>query len=256
MAHTMKTNYLRRSHVFKNESKSKNDDLKNDRILRVEKLIEPSQHFLAVSEQEKANLARELHDELGSNLTAIRLDLLTIQENLREKEPDLAAQLQQTLKILQRTFDSKRRIIENLYPSTLEDLGLATAIRIHGEEIAQRAGLNIDIKIDEDATDIDPARAIAIYRIVQESLTNTVKYAKAKRVSISLTRNHAGFSLQISDDGVGIAKDIIRKPSSHGIVGMHERASLLGGSFDLRPSAEGTGTHIRVFIPYPARLIT
>jgi signal transduction histidine kinase len=247
----MNQRYSMELSASKNVFKSENDDLKNDIALRVEQLTDLSHHLLAVAEQEKASLARELHDELGSNLTAMRLDLLAVLESLKEKDIILATQLRQTLQILQKTFENKRRIIENLRPSTLECLGFATAIRTHGEEVARRSGLHVDVKIDEDSIDIDSARAIAMYRIVQESLTNTVKYAKAKHVSISLTRNLKGHCLRISDDGVGVAKSVIRKHPSHGILGMRERATLLGGSFDMRSGTGGVGTHIEVFLPYP-----
>jgi signal transduction histidine kinase len=246
----MSQRYSMELSVSKNEFKSENDDLKNDIAVRVDQLTELSHHLLAVSEQEKASLARELHDELGSNLTAMRLDLLAVLEKLKGKDACLAIQIKQTLQILQKTFDSKRRIIENLRPSMLESLGLATAIRTHAEEVARRTGLRIDVKIEDDSTGIDTARAIAMFRIVQESLTNTAKYAKAERVSISLTRGQKELRLHISDDGVGLPKNIIRKSPSHGIVGMRERATLLGGVFDIRSGLGGHGTHIEVFLPY------
>jgi signal transduction histidine kinase len=214
--------------------------------LRAEQLTALSHHLLAVSEQEKASLARELHDELGSNLTAIRLDLLVVLEKVKHKDPGLTEDLRKTLELLKKTYGIKRRIIENLHPGTLENLGLAVAVRTFGNEVAQRSGLQIDVDMDEDMTGIDAERAIAMYRIVQESLTNTVKYAKARRVVISLIRDGKGLLLRIADDGVGFAEGALGKSKSHGIVGMHERAMLLGGVFHID---NDQGTRIEVFLP-------
>lgn len=233
----------------KGELESKNDDLKIDIALRTRQLAALSRHLLAVSEQEKASLARELHDELGSNLTAIRLDLLVVLEKFKQKEPCLAVQLSKTLQLLQRTHDIKRRIIENLHPSMLENLGLTAAVRAYCDEVAQRSGLHVGVDMDDCPAGIDAERSIAMYRIIQESLTNILKYARAGRVSIWLARNAGGLLLRIADDGVGFAKSALDKSKAHGIVGMRERATLLGGSFRIGAGEHGRGTCIEVFIP-------
>lgn len=245
----MNRKYSVQLNISQSELRSKNHELKNDIELRAEQLTGLSHHLLAVSEQEKAGLARELHDELGSNLTAIRLDLLAVLKKIKPIDNCLAIQIREALELLHKTLDIKRRIIESLHPSTLENLGLAAAIRIHGEEVAQRSGLRIDMKMDEEFTDTGSAQAIALYRIVQESLTNTVKYARAKRVSISLLRDLDGLNLRIVDDGAGFNKATLKQSKSHGILGMRERATLLGGSFDIDSNAGGYGTCIDVFLP-------
>jgi|GEM_PF-3452169 len=230
----------------KRELESKNDHLKNDIALRAEQLTALSHHLLAVSEQEKASLARELHDELGSNLTALRLDLLVVLEKLKPGNAGMIEDLHKTLDLLKKTHDIKRRIVENLHPGMLEKFGLAATVRAYGDEVAQRTGLHIDVDMDDGAAGIDPERAIAMYRIVQESLTNAVKYAKAKHVAISLTRESGGLRLRIADDGIGLPKGVLGKTRSHGIVGMRERATLLGGTFRIDSDR---GTRIDVFVP-------
>lgn len=208
-----------------------------------------SKHLLAILEQEKANLARELHDELGSNLTMMRINLVTALEKFGQKDPELANHLQETLQLLKKTLDIKRRIIENLHPSMLEDFGLAISVRSYCEEMAACSGLKIETKIDGDFSQIDPECAITLYRIIQESLINIVKYAQATRVLISLKKSEDEVDLSISDDGVGISPEALKKPKTHGIFGMRERASLSGGSFDIGPGKEMVGTCIKVVMP-------
>lgn len=244
------TLFYRLNRRYSAQLSTRNDVLKTDVSLRVDQLTSLSHHLLAMAEQEKANLARELHDELGSSLMVIRLDLLAVVDKIDHIDSKSAAKLRNALQILQKTYDIKRRIIENLHPTTLEHLGLTAAIRIHSEEVAERSGLNIAVNISEDLADLDPAHAIAIYRIVQESITNTVKYAKAKQMSISLERCTKGLRLRIVDDGVGLPGDVLRKKlKSHGIIGMRERATLLGGTFDIRLNDDGRGTRIDVILP-------
>jgi|GEM_PF-6686112 len=205
--------------------------------------------LLAMSEKEKANLARELHDELGSNLMVIRINLATALDTFGQNDPVLASHLRETLELLKKTVEIKRRIIENLRPSMLENFGLATSIRSHCEDIARRSGMQINIKINGEFAHLDAERAIALYRIVQESLTNIVKYAKATQVSISLNQFEYGARLRIADNGVGIDQEVLKNLKSHGITGMRERAVLSGGNFTIFPSQLGSGTCIDAFIP-------
>jgi signal transduction histidine kinase len=209
-----------------------------------------SRHLLAISEQEKANLARELHDELGSNLMVMRINLATALEKFGQNNPELANHLQETLQLLKNTVDIKCHIIENLRPSMLEDFGLAATIHSYCDEIACRSGIEINVNIEGDFAQIDSARSIALYRIVQESLTNIVKHAHATRVTISLNRFEDKVQLSISDNGVGITTEVLKKPKSHGILGMRERATLNGGSFEIAPCTNGHGTCINAVIPF------
>jgi signal transduction histidine kinase len=233
------------------ELKLTNDSLESTVLTRTEQLSVLSRHLLNVSEEEKAKLARELHDELGSSLTAISMDVSMVNEKLKTKEPALAAQLQRAKQGLLEAVDLKRRIIEDLRPSMLDNLGLAASIQSHCDEIARVARLEIEIEIAEDFDHIDPAWSIALFRIVQESLNNIVKYAKASKVKVSLRRESTGLWLQVLDDGIGIAADTIKRPRSHGLLGMRERALLLGGSFTVRPGQGNRGTSIEARIPFP-----
>ncbi|MES2070533.1 MAG: CHASE3 domain-containing protein [Pseudomonadota bacterium] len=228
-----------------------NDNLETTVLARTEQLSVLSRHLLNVSEEEKAKLARELHDEMGSSLTVISMDLSMVTEKLKKTDPAMANQLLRAKQALLDTVDLKRRIIEDLRPSMLDNLGLAASIQNHCEEITRIAGLEYEADITEDFDNIDPAWGIALFRITQESLNNVVKYAKASRVKVTLKRQPSGLWLQILDDGVGIPKDALKKPRSHGLLGMRERALLLGGSFTVKPGLANHGTAIEAFLPFP-----
>lgn len=216
---------------------------------RTAELTELSQHLIRVSEEEKAKLARELHDTLGSNLTAINMDLNWIQRRLPEAPREIKERLQRVLQMLAETVELKHEVIEGLRPSHLDNLGLAFAMRSHCREFTRRTGLPCDVEVQEDFDDLDPAWSIALYRIAQESLTNITKHAQATRVRITLIREDGGIRLRIVDDGVGLAEESLSKPKSHGIVGMRERMRQMGGRFQIRRPEEGPGTVVEAFIP-------
>jgi signal transduction histidine kinase len=190
-----------------------------------------------------------LHDTLGSNLTAINMDLNWIQRRLPEGTREVKERLQRVLQMLTETVELKHEVIEGLRPSHLDNLGLAFAMKSHCREFTRRTGLPCDVEVQEDFDDLDPAWSIAFYRIAQESLTNITKHAQANRVRIALTREQDGIRLRIVDDGIGLAEESLSKPKSHGVVGMRERMRLMGGTFQIRRPEEGTGTVVEAFIP-------
>ena len=226
-----------------------NENLESMVALRTEQLSVLSRHLISVSEEEKARLARELHDELGANLTAIGMDLNAVADRLRDDQPAMADMLERARGTLVNTVELKRRIVENLRPSLLDHLGLATALESYCGEYATVTGLDCEALIDGDVNVAGPMQAIAVFRIVQESLNNIAKYAKARHVIVHLAREPGGLSLEISDDGVGIDIDAASKPKSHGLLGMRERALLLGGTLRIRRGVNDVGTCVEAFIP-------
>lgn len=216
---------------------------------RTAELTELSQHLIRVSEEEKAKIARELHDTFGSNLTAINMDLNWIQRRIPEDAREVRERLQRVLQMLAETVELKHEVIEGLRPSQLDNLGLSFAIKSHCREFSRRTGLSCDVEVDEDFDDMDPAWSIALYRIVQEALTNITKHAHASRVHIALRREPSGIRLRVVDDGVGLAEGATAKPKSHGIVGMRERMRQLGGKFTIAPGPGNKGTLVEAFIP-------
>ena len=230
-----------------------NENLESMVVVRTEQLSVLSRHLISVSEEEKSRLARELHDELGANLTAINMDLNAVADRVREGEPGLAAMLDRARATLVDTVELKRRIVENLRPSLLDNLGLAAALSSYCVEYASVTGLDCEALIDAEADGAGPMQAIAVFRIVQEALNNIAKYAHARHVIVHLAREADGLALEVIDDGVGIDPEAASKPKSHGLLGMRERALLLGGSLRVKRGVNNVGTCVEAFIPLPAQ---
>lgn len=226
-----------------------NANLESMVVLRTEQLSVLSRHLISVSEEEKARLARELHDELGANLTAINIDLNSVADKLRADQPALAAMLDRARATLVDTVELKRRIVEDLRPSMLDNLGLSSALHSYCTEYARLTGVACEVLITGDVDAAGPMQSIAVFRIVQESLNNIAKYAKAGDVIVQLAREGDMLALEIIDDGVGIDADVVSKPKSHGLLGMRERALLLGGTLRVKRGIGGRGTCVEAVIP-------
>jgi signal transduction histidine kinase len=226
-----------------------NDGLEHIVAERTAQLSVLSRHLIRVSEEEKSRLARELHDEMGANLTAIGIDLATVIDRLRENEPDLADKLGRARRTLVDTVQLKRRIIENLRPSLLDNMGLSAALQSYCADYAHVTSLDCDALIDPDVDGAGPTQAIALFRITQEALNNIAKYAKARNVIVNLTREPTGWGLEITDDGIGIPDGMLTGTKSHGLLGMRERALLLGGTLVVERGVNDVGTCVRALIP-------
>lgn len=226
-----------------------NDNLESMVALRTEQLSVLSRHLISVSEKEKARLARELHDELGANLTAINIDINAVAGRLRSGAPELADMLDRARGTLLNTVELKRRIVEDLRPSMLDNLGLSMALQSYCGEFARVTGLDCEALIEGDIDVAGPMQSIAVFRIVQESLNNIAKYAQATQVTVHLAREGELLALEIVDDGVGIDAAELARPTSHGLLGMRERALLLGGSLTIKRGMNKRGTCIEATIP-------
>jgi signal transduction histidine kinase len=226
-----------------------NEQLESTVARRTEQLSVLSRHLIHVSEEEKSRLARELHDEMGANLTAIGMDLASVGEQLRGSRPDLAAMLARARATLVDTVQLKRRIVEDLRPSLLDNLGLAAALQSYCADYARVTGLDCDVLVDGEVDSAGPMHAIALFRIVQESLNNIAKYAQARSVIVHLAREDDALALEVTDDGIGIAPDALAGTKSHGLLGMRERALLLGGKLEVERGVNGVGTCVRARIP-------
>ena len=226
-----------------------NDNLESMVAVRTGQLSVLSRHLISVSETEKARLARELHDEMGANLTAINIDISAVAERLREREPELSGMLDRARANLLNTVEMKRRIVEDLRPSMLDNLGLSMALQSYCGDFARVTGLECDAMIEGDIDAAGPMQSIAVFRIVQESLNNIAKYAQASHVTVHLAREGALLELEITDDGVGFDADALARPKSHGLLGMRERALLLGGTLTIRCGINGRGTCVEARIP-------
>jgi signal transduction histidine kinase len=209
---------------------------------------ELAQHLQTAREDERSRLARELHDELGALLTAAKLDAARIKSRLGQSAPEAVERLGHLNEILNNGIALKRRIIEDLRPSSLANLGLISALEIQAREFAERSGLDIDCRLDPVA--MKPSAELTTYRLVQEAFTNIAKYAQASRVEVSLVQNGGTAEISVRDDGVGF-DPTQRRPSAHGLLGMRYRIEAEGGRFALE-SAPGRGTRIHATLPLAA----
>ena len=216
---------------------------------RTAELSELSSYLQRVREDEKSKLARDIHDELGGILVSAKMDVAWVDDHLRKRdEPQMTAKLERALQALDDGVQIKRRIIEELRPTLLDNLGLSAALDWQVHEICDRANLGCTIETPADDSRIPPEVAIALYRILQEALTNIVKYAKAKSVSVDLGMGEDDVTLLIEDDGIGIPEDAQNNLLSHGIAGMRQRVRALHGEFSISRRPQG-GTLIEVNVP-------
>ena len=212
---------------------------------RTARLTVLANHLQTVQEDEREHLARELHDELGALLTAAKLDVARIRSKLPADNDALSQRFLHLTETLNAGIALKRRIVEDLRPSSLSNLGLVAALDILVREFGERS--TVSVATDLDAVELDDDAELTIYRIVQESLTNAAKYAQAKEVTVSLHAYEHHVELEIRDDGRGFDIDE-RLNASHGFSGMRHRVESLNGSLHVL-SAEGKGVSVRAVIP-------
>ncbi|HEY9379942.1 MAG TPA: CHASE3 domain-containing protein, partial [Burkholderiales bacterium] len=215
---------------------------------RTAELSRAYRHLQTIQEAEKSKLARDLHDEIGAILVSAKMDASWVQQHLQPLEQRINDKLQRLLVTLDDGVQIKRRIIEELRPTLLDNLGLGAAIEWQTSEVCTRANLIPHISIPEEEPTWPNEVAIALFRIVQEALTNIVRYAKAQAVWVELGLSPDGVRLSVRDDGVGLASTATAGAMSHGILGMRERIMGLGGVFRMESAPHG-GTLIEVFVP-------
>jgi two-component system sensor histidine kinase UhpB len=201
-----------------------------------------------VREEELTRVSREIHDELGHALTVLRLDLGWLAARVRRNREPVPGKVAGMLSVVDDTIDSVRRIAARLRPPVLEDFGLAAAIDALLERFVRQTGIAVELQAD--SVEVSPAAGRALYRIVQEALTNVARHAQASRVHVTLRAKPDLLVLEITDDGVGIPHGMIRNSNSLGLVGMRERAVALRASFEVMGGPEG-GTTIRVAMRRP-----
>lgn len=233
----------RREHA--QELARERDRLDGEVVRRTAELTELARHLQTVREDERAHLARELHDELGALLTAAKLDVARIRRMTRSAAPELDERLQHMVELLDQGIALKRRIIEDLRPSALSNLGLIPALEILTQEFAQRSGLQLSLELVDTAT-VDADR-LALYRLVQEALTNVLRHAKASQVRVVLDEAEGRLQLSIRDDGQGFNPEAVGA-GHHGLLGMRYRIESLGGTLQLL-SAPGRGTLVLARLP-------
>ena len=244
--------YLRQTRALQRATEREQEVLELERA-RLEDLVRErtasltalANHLQQVREDERGHLARELHDELGALLTAAKLDVARLKSRITSEAPEVAERLKHLSEALNGVIALKRRIIEDLRPSSLSNLGLTAAIDILAHEFSDRAG--IDVQTNLETVELPEATQLTVYRMVQESLTNIGKYAQARKVLVTVHQYPTHVAVQIRDDGVGFDPAGISR-SSHGLVGMRQRVEAAGGRLTVS-SRPGEGTHVSATLP-------
>ena len=208
-----------------------------DLIASKQRLHELAQHLQTSVEQERAAIAREIHDDVGGSLTALKFDLAWIARH--SSAPQVVSRVQSALETVTHAVESSQRIMHNLRPAILEQ-GLAAALHWIALRFERRAGVVCTIRLPKNALELPPGVPLVAYRTAQEALTNISKHAKASRVRIDLSLAGGVLSLEISDNGQGLSKTDLAKTRSFGIRGLHERANTVGGWIDLSSGPHGT----------------
>jgi PAS domain S-box-containing protein len=210
-----------------------------------------SAHLQEVREDERTHIAREVHDELGASLTALQLDLNWLRPRLADDET-LNRKLDDMMTVTGQALGAVRRILTDLRPGVLDHLGLWAALEWLLQETQTRSGLRGTLVSTEGGGERRLGRSaeIAVYRIVQEVLTNVVRHAQASEVIVTIGGSPSGLELDIRDDGIGM--QVPAQPTSFGLLGMYERARALGGELSI-DSAPGKGTSVRLRVPESTR---
>ncbi len=219
-----------------------------DELIRSRAQLRELSSFLeSVREEERARISRELHDELGQTLTAMKIELIWLREHLPAPSSNLGPRVDRLVSVVDRSVTDLRRIATDLRPMILDELGLVSAIKWLTQNSAEMSGLEISLSFDREDIGYDPTVSTAAFRIVQESLTNVVRHGQARQASVRARHVADELRLEIADDGRGIDKATLPHDRL-GIAGMRERAYALGGAVDVSGLPKG-GTLVSVRIP-------
>jgi len=216
---------------------------------RTAMLFHLSSSLQKVAEREKATLARELHDELGGLLVATKIDVSWLRKRVDDGSEASKLRWERVLRSMDEGLSLKRRVIESLRPTLLDNVGLVAALGWLVEESLRRAGIVCEESYPENVPELSPDARIAVFRVVQESFMNILKHSKAKSVLLLVTADDDRLSVVVRDDGVGIDEGRIETPRSHGLLGMRHRIESLEGSFAIRSLGPGVGTECRFTLP-------
>jgi len=231
------------------ERKRAERDLRESR----ERLRELSAALQAVREEEKARVARELHDELGQALTGLKMDLAQVVSMLEPQQVEIARRAGAMRTLIETTVAAVRRLATELRPLMLDDLGLLATMEWLTNDFSRRTGIAVDLHLPEAGFESGPELSTALFRVLQESLTNVSRHAQASEVHVSLSEEDGMIRLRVDDNGRGIELTAEPRHKSFGLLGMRERSEMLGGYVKLN-SSPGAGTSVLMVIPRAAEL--
>ena len=213
-----------------------------------EQLRNLSAHLQSVREEERTRMAREIHDELGQGLTALKMDVSWLNRRLLEEDATLKNKLTSMEEVIDRTIETVQKLSGELRPGMLDDLGLAAAIEWQAEEFQQRTGITCEVSLRSEETVLNRDQSTTMFRIFQETLTNVIRHARATKVEVRLDEQNGKIVLEVRDNGRGITQAEISDPKSFGLIGMRERVEFIDGEVTIAGSP-GKGTSIRVTLP-------
>ena len=216
-----------------------------------EQLRNLSMHLQSVREEERTTIAREIHDELGQVLTALKMDLSWLDKK-HKNHKSLTARTKSMLSLVDSTIQTVKRISSELRPGVLDHLGLAAAIEWQAKEFEKHTGINCDVSVDPEDIVLNRQHSTTIFRIFQEALTNVARHAKATKVRITLLEKDDGIALHMEDNGKGITKKQMNNPQSFGLIGMQERVHFLNGEIKIK-GTRNRGTSLTIHIPLRAK---
>mgnify|MGYP001348961366 CR=1 FL=1 len=243
---------LRRREEQARQLEKYSDELEAQVKRRTAALSDLSSHLQNVAEREKAAIARELHDELGGLMIAAKMDISWLERRLASPDDDVKLRWERIRKMLNDGLNLKRRVVETLRPTLLDNMGLIPAIKWLYQETCGRAGLKCSERYPIDQLRLRDDAAIGVFRIIQESLTNIVKHAKATEVELAIWIEGRALNIAVRDNGVGMPQSTV-KAGSQGLSSMRHRVTSLGGTWRMN-SPEGGGTSVLVQLPLEAIL--
>jgi len=213
-----------------------------------DQLRELSKHLQNSREHERAGIAREIHDDLGQSLTAIKMDAAWLKSKIPEDLSELHTKAEDTIFLVDSAIQTVKKISSELRPGLLDDLGLSAAIEWQAADYQKRSGINIYVTIEPEEIVLEEALSIALFRVRQESLTNIVRHAGASDVWVNLTKNSQYVALEVVDNGCGISDKAMSKKNSFGLIGMRERVHAIGGKISITSIRKG-GTKVALKAP-------
>ncbi len=205
-------------------------------------------HLISVREEERSHIAREIHDELGQVLTGLKMDVTWLAKRLRDDQKPLLEKTESMSRLIDATVRTVRRIATGLRPEVLDNMGLVAAVGWQAKEFQRRTGIRCRVKLPPETTRLGLEPSTTTFRIFQEILTNVARHSRATRVDINLQVSKERLTLEVADNGVGMSEGELNGKRSLGLLGMQERALLVGGEVNI-DSAPGEGTKVAVSIP-------
>ena len=226
-----------------------NDEKKREKEMEVinEDLRRLSTHLQQIREEERKMIARDLHDDLGQQLTGLQMDVHWMQKKLQEADPLLLNKINEMNEMVDHTIRSIRRILSDLRPAILDDLGMLAAMEWLNQETTKRYPIDIHFQVNTQEIPLSPDAASGLFRIYQEAINNAIKHANAKNITTIIEVTDTQLTMSITDDGKGIV-NTQKQEKGYGLLGIKERTYILGGTFSIQ-TEEGKGTSLIIHIP-------